>query len=99
MSGPIKPEDVDTVKAATLPPEVFDVFNTAIIKSWDGTKSKIYQNEVADALCEVLEITMDEIFRRKYLDVESAYRANGWSVTYDKPGYCETYQAYFVFSK
>lgn len=34
---------------------------------------------------------------REHLDVEDVYRAAGWEVTYDKPGYNETYDATFTF--
>lgn len=39
------------------------------------------------------------IFDKHWLDIEDTYRKAGWNVEYDKPGYCENYDAYFVFSK
>ena len=33
------------------------------------------------------------------MDIESIYRADGWGVYYDKPGYNETYTATFEFTK
>lgn len=42
-------------------------------------------------------IDRETIFRRGYLNVEEAYREQGWSVVYDKPGYNETYDASFEF--
>ena len=39
-----------------------------------------------------------DIFDNHWLDVEDLYRKNGWKVDYDKPGYNESYNAYFVFS-
>ena len=40
-----------------------------------------------------------ELFDNHYLDIEPAYRNAGWKVEFDKPGYNETYDSYFVFSK
>ncbi len=33
-----------------------------------------------------------------WLNVEELYRAQGWTVTYDKPGYNESYPATFTFA-
>lgn len=41
----------------------------------------------------------DEVFKKGWLNVEYLFRAAGWEVQYDKPGYNETYEAYFTFSK
>jgi hypothetical protein len=32
-----------------------------------------------------------------WLNFESMYREQGWKVEYDKPGYNETYEAFWVF--
>ena len=40
-----------------------------------------------------------ELFKKHYLDIEPIYRAAGWIVKYDKPAYCESYDANFTFSK
>ena len=40
-----------------------------------------------------------DIFANSWLDVEDIYRNAGWDVEYDKPGYCENYEAHFVFRK
>lgn len=39
------------------------------------------------------------VFANKWLDVEEAYRAAGWLVRYDKPGFNEDYDAYWEFMK
>jgi hypothetical protein len=44
------------------------------------------------------DVERGEIFHRGWLDVEDAYRAEGWTVVYDKPGYNESYAASFTFS-
>ncbi len=44
-------------------------------------------------------MSSSEIYERHLLDVEPSYRAEGWEVEYDKPGYNETYEATFTFRK
>ena len=39
------------------------------------------------------------MINQHWLDVEDLYRSVGWRVTYDKPGYNETYDATFTFSR
>lgn len=39
------------------------------------------------------------IFDNHQLDFEDLYRKNGWKVVYDKPGYNESYDAYFEFKR
>jgi len=41
----------------------------------------------------------NDIFEKNFLDFESVFRNVGWSVEYDKPGYCESYDAFFTFKK
>lgn len=40
-----------------------------------------------------------EAFSRGWFDVESSYRRVGWRVEYDKPGYNESYEGFWKFSK
>jgi hypothetical protein len=99
MTGPLKPKDVQKRKDAALPEEVFQVFNDLIQEGWNETWAVVQQNEAATRIAKALGITKAQAFQRKLLDVESAYRKAGWKVEYDKPGYCETYEATFRFSK
>jgi hypothetical protein len=98
VTGPIKPDDVEKKKIANLPEEVFTVINNLIVKHWNSGASLIFQNEIIVALVK-LGFTEQQIFSDHLLDVEAAYRAAGWKVDYDKPGFCETYEASFIFKK
>ncbi|MDG1949717.1 MAG: hypothetical protein P8J32_02740 [bacterium] len=44
-------------------------------------------------------MTRRKVFDEKRLDIEPAFEKDGWKVVYDKPGYNESGNAYFVFSK
>jgi len=101
---PISPADVEEVKAANIPDFVFEVFNEWIAKKWNGTCSRIDQDEIMlDIMAEIeakgLGYSRNEVYDNYWLDVEEAYRSMGWKVVYDKPGYCEAYAANFKFSK
>jgi len=97
--NPISPDDINPLKAKNLPKEVFDGFNKLIVDNWNGRSAKFNQNEVAKLIASKMEISTNDVYDKKYLDVEDIYREKGWVVEYDKPGYCEDYKASFTFSK
>lgn len=57
----------------------------------------LYQDEIVQKLV-ARGLKRSDIFENHWLDFEDAYRASGWGVEYDKPGFNETYQARFIFS-
>jgi hypothetical protein len=100
MSGPIRPADVVRAKSAQIPEFVFEAFNECIAKHWDGSSANFTQNQVIGKILEKRpDLTRQELFVNFWLDVEDSYRAVGWTVHYDRPGYCETSDANFIFSK
>lgn len=100
MAGPIKPEEVADLKIKTIPEEVFTVFNEQIAKNFSGNGATVYQDKVMEILTsERFNFGRREVFDNKWLDVEEAYRAAGWKVRYDKPGFNESYEAYFEFTR
>ena len=99
MPGPIRPSEVAANREASIPEAVFDVFNELIQNSWDGSSATVSQNAAAAKVAEALNISRGEVFELHYLDVEAHYRKAGWTVMYDKPAYCESYEATFKFTK
>lgn len=101
MKGrPITPAEVVAKKTENIPPEVFEVFNDLIAERWDGHRATIYQKDIVARLkAKLPEERRSQIFERHWLDVEPSYRKAGWTVVYDKPGYCETYEPNFTFTK
>lgn len=98
---PISPNDVVAQKLKQIPDQVIQAFNELIAKKWNGSKAVIEQDEVIAKIIAIFfgTITRQEIFDNHWLDVEGVYESEGWKVYYDKPGYCETYSAYFEFTK
>lgn len=98
MKGrPIRPEEVDSF--SEIPAEVFDAFNELISKNMDQGRATVKQREVADLAAEKIGCKVGDLFVNHWLNIETAYETAGWKVTYDKPGYNETYEAFFVFEK
>lgn len=97
-NGPITPAEVTARVTSLIPAEVFECFNDLILRGWSGSSAVVLQNEAVELITERLAVTRDEVFSKHYLDVESAYRSQGWVVEYDKPGFNETYQARYTFT-
>lgn len=94
---PIRPGDIVGAKTAALPGDVLAVFNILIAKAYSGGSAIVKQEELVLALIERGH-TRRDVFDNHWLDVEDIYRDAGWMVEYDKPGYNESYGAYYTFS-
>lgn len=103
MKGPISPDEVDKFRQKNrvpIPDEVYEAFNELIAEDWDGSEAAVSQTDViASILAKLPQAKKDDIYKNKWLDVEEAYEKQGWTVEYDKPGYCESGSAYFVFKR
>ena len=91
---PIKPSEV----SKQIPEQVFDAFNHFIYQNHDGTHSVVKQEEVVQMLVSS-GMDRNEIFSKRMLDIEGHYKKAGWDVSYEKPGYNESGEAYFTFKK
>lgn len=97
---PISPDEVVAKKATLIPDEVIEAFNEMIAEHMTGGYSKFKQSKVVDRiLTKMPGMNRGTLYDNHWLDVEDVYRAEGWKVEYDKPGYCETYEATFEFSR
>jgi hypothetical protein len=104
MIKPIKPISPTEVEDKPIPDEVIAAFNALILKNYIGKEARVEQEEalklaVKNFKASGKKITEDKIFDNKWMDVEDLFRKEGWRVTYDKPAYNETYEAYFIFKK
>lgn len=94
---PITPDEVVQCKAKVLPGAVIQVFNDLIAKHWNGHGARFTQDEAAALIASSLDVPRQEVFDNRWLDVEEVFRAVGWHVEYDSPGYNESYKATFAF--
>lgn len=95
---PIRPEEVLERQGEQIPPEVIKAFNDLIIQKFIEGKAIISQKEVLDLL-QFRGFDIGDIFTKRFLHVEQIFRKAGWKVEYDKPGYNESYEASFTFTK
>lgn len=96
---PISPDEILSVRESLIPDDVFVIFNDFIAKNWDGHQAMIMQDVVVGAIAGALDVSRDHVYSQHWVDVEDHCRKAGWVVDYDKPGYNESYEAYFVFKK
>ena len=94
--GPISPAEAIELQTQQIPDEVFVAFNALIAQNLSYGTSIVKQEDVINRLKEQ-GVDVNEMYRKHWLDVEDSYRALGWKVMYDKPGYNETGHAYFEF--
>jgi hypothetical protein len=98
MTDPVTPETVVAHKLSQVPDDVIKVFNDLIAVAFDGTSAVVYQDDAIEGIiAKGIARTGKEVADRHWLDIEPVYRASGWTVAYDKPGYNESYRASFTF--
>ena len=100
----ITPQQAKSTRINAVPTAVIEAFNELIVESLSGNSSTVKQKDAVDRIKSKLnqvlgnEYTTQQICDRGWLNVEDIYRLAGWRVTYDKPGYNETYDATFEFT-
>jgi hypothetical protein len=102
MVKPIKPSEVVALKKETFPDEVFTAFNALIAQNVSGGTARVLQKHAVARMIEEFEkagkkTNSAEIYTNHWLDIEEVYAKSGWNVEYDKPAYCESYEAAFTF--
>lgn len=93
MTKPITPEEVKL--GGHIPDEVIVAFNELIAESRGGVV--LQEAAITRIMSKMPDVTRHQMFEKGWLDVEDVYRSAGWKVTYDKPGYNESYAASWTF--
>ena len=100
MTKPISPDELGAYQQKTFPPGVFEAFNELIASKWTGCSATVKQDDVISLItAKTGGYSRSHIFSQGWLNVEEAYRAQGWDVEYDKPAYNESYDASFTFKR
>ena len=94
----LSPGEVLKARKVMIPDIVFEIFNELITEKFNGSYAYVGQDAVIDRIVKAGH-SRDTIFEKHWLDIEDIYREQGWNVSYDKPGYCESYEPTFEFSK
>jgi hypothetical protein len=95
---PITPQEVTLLKASSIPDAIFEAFNELIAENFNGHSSSFTEKKVVTRIVQK-GISSKTAYDNNWLDVEPLYRKAGWKVEYDKPGFNESYEATFSFSR
>lgn len=97
MKLPVKPIRPDEVRIINpIPDKVIEAFNMFIARTFVVDRAIVYQDDIVKQV-ESVGISREDLFENRWLNVEDLYRAEGWIVEYDKPGFNESYPATFTF--
>ena len=98
VTTPITPSEVKSLKLTGIPDQVINVVNELIVANWSNhtNRAVVKQDDILTRLT-TGETTRQDIVSAGWLDFEDLYRKQGWIVSYDKPGYNESYSAFFEF--
>ena len=99
----ISPLEASTRKDTEIPEFVLQIVNKLLTEHInDRSPIRITQDEIVERILatrtSLNDFSRQDVFDRHWLDFEGVYRKAGWKVEYDKPGYCDTYPATFIFT-
>jgi len=100
MTQPITPAEAQNKKEASVPKEIIEAFNELIVKHWSGGSARFKSMELTALAKQKTGLSDAALFEQGYFEASRAiFRKAGWEVTYDRPGYNETYDAFYIFRK
>lgn len=95
---PISPKEIMENLDEIIPDAVIQAVNELLKEKYRGSEVTIKQKDIVSRAVSIDNKLAGKIIENKYLDFESLYEKSGWKVSYDKPGYNESYDAFFKFS-
>lgn len=102
---PIRPSEVGEQQKASIPAAVLEAFNELIAANYVNGSATVRQGDVVRLALRKMDGDgpfdpgEETRFNSKWLNVEEVFRDAGWTVTYDKPGFNESYEPTFRFTK
>ena len=94
---PLTPSEAQASFNKSLPDFVIQSANELIVENLDTYGEATFTFEELER--KIKSKKPDDVrWNRKWLDIEDAFRENGWKVEVDNPGYNETYKGNFKFS-
>lgn len=104
---PFSPDDVLKNKIDNIPWFVIQAVNELLAQRFSGNSCIIKQEEImvrAQGIAMASNASEDwsnrqSFYDNHWLDFETVYSQAGWKVIYDKPGYNESYDAFFKFAR
>lgn len=96
---PIRPDEFAELQKGDFPEAVWQAFNEMIFREWNGSFSIVRLEAVVDRIVFLHGCPADDVYKYGWLNIEEAFRSEGWDVKYEKPAYNEPGHAYFKFSR
>ena len=99
---PFSPAQIKEKFLNEFDPLMIDAVNNLLAKNWNDYQITLKQDEI---MREYLRLrrkagrptTSQRVYESNGMDFEDVFRKKGWEVDHDQPGYCENYDAFFVF--
>jgi hypothetical protein len=106
---PFNPKEAAANKISSIPPVVLKAVNQLLAEKYNQHGVTLKQADVIKRILELdiegkldgtcMELSAAILFDKGWFDFEDLYEKQGWKVTYDKPGYNESYDANWSFEK
>ena len=99
------PAEVRKHKGNVIPAEILDATNDLLAARYTpGRKISIKLKDIVELAKEKMRAAgnpeaNENFYDKNWMDIESLYEDAGWKVSFDKPGYNESYDAFFDFSE
>ncbi len=104
LTEPITPKQARERHSVTIPNEVITAINDLLVEnaSESCTRIVITQDEIISRATFLMAehdktVSRNDFFDRRWLDFEPIFRKAGWKVEYTRPGYNESFTAYWTF--
>ncbi len=101
---PLTPKQVREMHQKNIPEEIIFAVNRLLVKGGSEPPIRIVieQNEVIEEATAIMKsngktIERNDFFKNHWLDFEPIFREAGWKVTFKKPGFNESFPAYWTF--
>jgi hypothetical protein len=99
MIEPITPAQAAERSMDFIPEFVYAAVNQLISENYSpGRRFNIKVKDIKELIFKTTNMSTAD-FNTKWLDFEPFYRKAGWSVSYDGPGYNESYDAFYEFKE
>lgn len=98
---PFSPDEALASKVTMIPDQVIDAVNTMLATNWSGRGRCSFTIKELSAMIRSKfgDADGDLHLHSSWFDFESIYEKAGWKVEFDRPGYNESYDAVYTFSR
>lgn len=96
---PFSPDEAIQNQASLIPDVVYDAVNHFLAKQALSRSITIRKPDLINKIREIGGPDENELYENKWLDVEIAYRMQGWDVEYESPDWGSNGVGYYTFSR